>query len=207
MDVKLVSITPSAEKLIGYCARVSNPNNQDNPKVSRLLGFCIKHGHWSIFEMANMVIEINTTRGIAAQILRHRSFSFQEFSQRYAKALGFEYNPPRRQDKKNRQNSLDDLDHEHIKWFEDAAMSIQNISEELYKEALDRGIAKESARFLLPLSTKTRLYMNGTVRSWIHYIQLRTDQSTQKEHRDIADSIQSIFCEQLPITATALGWR
>ncbi len=206
MDVKLISVTPSAEETIGYCARVSNPSNQSNPNIEGLLGFCIKHGHWSIFEMANMVVEINTTRGIAAQILRHRSFSFQEFSQRYSEALGFEYNDPRRQDKKNRQNSLDDLPLKTHEWYRNAMAKIQDKSERYYKEALSRGIAKECARFLLPLSTQTRMYMNGTVRSWIHYIQLRTDPSTQKEHRDIAEAIKQIFCEQFPISSNALGW-
>ena len=206
MNTKLISLTPDAEKIIGYCARVSNPKNQDNPDVAGLLRFCIKHGHWSIFEMANMVVEINTTRGIAAQILRHRSFSFQEFSQRYAEAQGFENVEPRRQDKKNRQNSLDDL-HKHDKeWFNNALSEINRRSYSRYQEALSRGIAKESARFLLPLNTKTRMYMNGTVRSWIHYIGLRTHESTQKEHRDIANEIKDIFTQHLPIIADALGW-
>lgn len=206
MKVRLISTTPDAEKIIGYCARVSNPKNQDNPNVSKLLAYCIKYGHWSIFEMANMVVEINTTRGIAAQILRHRSFSFQEFSQRYAEALGFEQVNPRRQDKKNRQNSLDDLSDSTKQWFNSAVSSIQDKSESLYKEALNRGIAKECARFLLPLNTKTKMYMNGTVRSWIHYIKLRTDPSTQKEHRDIAEEIKKVFSTQFPITAEALDW-
>lgn len=206
MEVKLISVTPDGEKTIGYCARVSNPKNQDNPDVSKLLSYCIKHGHWSIFEMSNMVVEINTTRGIAAQILRHRSFSFQEFSQRYAEALGFEHVSPRRQDSKNRQNSLDDLSDLTREWFNYAVLSVQDRCEALYKEALERGIAKECARFLLPLNTKTKLYMNGTVRSWIHYIKLRTDPSTQKEHRDIAEEIKSIFKTQFPITADALDW-
>ena len=206
MTVKLISITPDAEKTIGYCARVSNPKNQDNPKVAGLLRFCIKNGHWSIFEMANMVVEINTSRGIAAQILRHRSFSFQEFSQRYAEAQGFEDIEPRRQDTKNRQNSIDDLDKDDKMWFDIVVHSHNKRSYSLYKEALKRGIAKESARFLLPLNTKTRIYMNGTIRSWIHYLQLRTDPSTQKEHQDIANEIKGIFREELPITSDALEW-
>ena len=206
MNTKLVSLTPDAEKTIGYCARVSNPKNQDNPDVAGLLRFCIKHGHWSIFEMANMVVEIETSRGIAAQILRHRSFSFQEFSQRYAEVQGFEEVKPRRQDKKNRQNSLDDL-HKHDKeWFKNVLSEQNRRSYSQYKEALSRGIAKESARFLLPLNTKTRMYMNGTVRSWIHYIELRTHESTQKEHRDIANEIKGIFSQHLPVIADALGW-
>ena len=206
MNTKLISLTPDAEKTIGYCARVSNPKNQDNPDVAGLLRFCIKHGHWSIFEMANMVVEIETSRGIAAQILRHRSFSFQEFSQRYAEVQGFEEVKPRRQDKKNRQNSLDDL-HKHDKeWFKNVISEQNRRSYSQYKEALSRGIAKESARFLLPLNTKTRMYMNGTVRSWIHYIELRTHESTQKEHRDIANEIKGIFTQHLPVIADALGW-
>ena len=205
--VNLVWATPEAEKVIGYCARVSNPKNQKNPKVSGLLKFCIKHGHWSIFEMANMTVEINTNRGIAAQILRHRSFSFQEFSQRYAETEGFEYVRPRRQDAKNRQNSWDDLEEDDRTWFEYTHKKVQDTTNDFYKEALERGIAKESARFLLPMSVKTRMYMNGTVRSWIHYLQLRTDESTQKEHRDIAESIKNIFIEQFPITSEALGWK
>ena len=207
MKVKLISITPDAEKTIGYCARVSNPKNQDNPDVAGLLKFCIKHGHWSIFEMANMVVEINTTRGIAAQILRHRSFSFQEFSQRYAKAQGFEYVKPRRQDNKNRQNSFDDLSEDDRTWFEYTHQRIQDATSAFYEEALERGIAKETARFMLPLSTKTRMYMNGTVRSWIHYIKLRTDPSTQKEHQDIANEIKGIFREEFPIISEALEWN
>jgi thymidylate synthase (FAD) len=207
MKVKLVSVTPDAEETIGYCARVSNPKNQDNPDVAGLLNFCISHGHWSIFEMANMVVEINTTRGIAAQILRHRSFSFQEFSQRYAKAEGFEYICPRRQDTKNRQNSWDDLEEETKTWFEYTHEKVQQTTNDFYQQALDRGIAKESARFLLPLSTKTRMYMNGTVRSWIHYLQLRTDSSTQKEHQDIANEIKGVFRGQFPITSKSLGWN
>ena len=196
MSARLISLSCNAEKTIGYCARVSNSKNQDNPDVAGLLKFCIKHGHWSIFEMANMVIEINTNRGIAAQILRHR----------YAKAQGFEYIKPRRQDNKNRQNSFDDLSEDNKTWFEYTHQRIQESTNSFYEEALERGIAKETARFMLPLSTKTRMYMNGTVRSWIHYIELRTDESTQKEHRDIADEIKGIFSKNLPVIANALGW-
>jgi len=207
MNVKLISITPNAEETIGYCARVSNPKNQENPNVSGLLKFCIKNGHWSVFEMANMVIEINTSRGIAAQILRHRSFSFQEFSQRYAKVDGFEEVEPRRQDENNRQNSFDDLEKNDKEWFDIVVREQSRRSYSLYKEALKRGIAKESARFLLPLNTKTRIYMNGTIRSWIHYLQLRTDPSTQKEHQNIANAIKwGIFSCKLPIVSKALGW-
>ena len=205
--VNLVWATPEAEKVIGYCARVSNPKNQKNPKVAGLLKFCINHGHWSIFEMANMTVEINTNRGIAAQILRHRSFSFQEFSQRYSEAQGFEEIRPRRQDEKNRQNSFDDLSETAVGWFQESLHRIENMAMDLYNTALDRAIAKESARFLLPMSTETRMYMNGTARSWIHYVQLRTDKSTQKEHRDIAEAVKNIFVEQFPITSEALGWK
>ena len=206
MNTKLISITPDAEKVIGYCARVSNPKNQDNPDVAGLLKFCIRHGHWSIFEMSNMVVEIETTRGIAAQILRHRSFSFQEFSQRYAKAQGFEDVHPRRQDTKNRQNSIDDIEDGVVEWFHDSMAEVQDLANYYYETALSLGIAKESARFLLPLNTQTRMYMNGTVRSWIHYITLRTDPSTQKEHRDIAEEIKLIFKNELPIIAEAMDW-
>ena len=206
MNTKLISITPDAEKVIGYCARVSNPKNQDNPDVAGLLKFCIRHGHWSIFEMSNMVVEIETTRGIAAQILRHRSFSFQEFSQRYAKAQGFEDVHPRRQDTKNRQNSIDDIEDGVVEWFHDSMAEVQDLANYYYETALSLGIAKESARFLLPLNTQTRMYMNGTVRSWIHYINLRTDTSTQKEHRDIAEEIKLIFKNALPIIAAAMDW-
>ena len=156
--------------------------------------------------MANVFVEINTTRGIAAQILRHRSFSFQEFSQRYAKALGFEEVEARRQDKKNRQNSFDDLSDDTKQWWSDAVSSIEQKSEALYNQALEKGIAKESARFLLPLNTSTRLYMNGTVRSWIHYINLRSAHGTQKEHMDIAHACKEVFVEQFPAVSEALEW-
>ena len=206
MNVKLISATPHAEKTIGYCARVSNPKNQDNPDVSKLLGFCITHGHWSIFEMANMVVEIQTSRAIAQQILRHRSFSFQEFSQRYAEATSHEETQPRRQDKKDRQNSIDDLPEDVMKWFAEKQMLINVTAQSFYKQALKWGIAKECARFLLPLNTQTTMYMNGTVRSWVHYIKLRTDPSTQKEHQDIANNIRDIFVIQFPFTSNALEW-
>jgi thymidylate synthase (FAD) len=201
----LISITPDAEKTIMYCARVSNPKNQDSEKAG-LLKYCLDHGHFSIFEMANMVIEIQTSRAISAQIIRHRSFSFQEFSQRYAEATGFETYPARRQDQKNRQNSVDDMSETDRKWFDEAQEANHVFCELQYDEALRRGIAKEQARFLLPLSTSTKLYMNGTIRSWIHYIDTRTEQGTQREHKEIAESIKKIFCEQLPIIAAAKGW-
>lgn len=205
MITKLISATPDAEKTILYCARVSNPKNQDSEKAG-LLKYCLDHGHYSIFEMANMVIEIQTSRAISAQIIRHRSFSFQEFSQRYAEATGFEMYKARRQDNKNRQNSIDDMTELDREWFRGAQMTINRDCKELYDMAIERGIAKEQARFLLPMSTSTKLYMNGTLRSWIHYIDTRTEAGTQLEHKDIADSIKEIFCQQFPIIAEAKGW-
>jgi thymidylate synthase (FAD) len=213
-QVKLISVTQGLlehkkpEEIIVYCARVSNPKNQDNMDTApKLLNFCIKHKHWSVFEMANMCVEIKTSRGIAPQILRHRSFNFQEFSQRYAKATEFVTYEPRRQDVKNRQNSIDDMSDEEKKWFEEAQKKVQQQGLSLYEEALEKGIAKECARFLLPLNTQTILYMNGSVRSWIHYLQVRCDESTQKEHREIAEQIKNIFCKQFPNTSAALGWH
>ena len=215
MQVRLISVTTpcfdtenkplTAEGLIAYCARVSSPH-QENLDYEKLLAYCISNRHWSIFEMADMTVEIVTSRAIAPQILRHRSFQFQEFSQRYARVQAIETYTPRRQDSKNRQNSLDDLGPETIEWFENAQAEIARISMEKYEEALDKGIAKECARVLLPLGTRTKLYMKGSVRSWIHYLEVRTDRSTQKEHRDIAEAIRTIFCDQFPVTASALGW-
>ncbi len=205
MKVKLVSVTPDAEKLMAYCARVSNPANQENPEYSRLLRYCANHGHWSVFEMADMTVEIETSRAVSAQLLRHRSFVFQEFSQRYAAAtLGFEDITPRRQDDKNRQNSTEDLEPRILSWFQKRMDDIEKESQMAYELALDLGIAKESARFLLPLSTTTRLYMKGSVRSWIHYLKVRLDKSTQKEHRDIAELIMLEFKTQFPITHEAV---
>ena len=206
MTCRLVWVTPDAERLMGYCARVSNPENQDNPDVTKLLRYCIKNGHWSVFEMADLCIEIHTTRGISAQIIRHRSMHFQEFSLRYAPVQSIERVKPRRQDSKNRQSSHDDLPPETIAWFEEAQTRHFDEALALYEEALAKGIAKESARFLLPLAASTTLYMKGTVRDWIHYINLRTDPSTQFEHREIALACKEIFVEQLPIVSSALGW-
>jgi len=210
MTVKLISVTPDAEKHMAYCARVSNPSNQENDNFSGLLKYCIKHQHWSIFEQATMTLEINTTRGIAAQILRHRSFTYQEFSQRYADSslLGKTIPLPelRRQDTKNRQNSIDDLDPFEVQVLEKQMQTLFDSSMALYKQMLDRGVAKECARFVLPLATPTRLYMTGTVRSWIHYIDLRSANGTQKEHMDIAKGAKSIFCDQFPAVAEAMGW-
>lgn len=205
-SVKLISLTPQAEETMAYCARVSNPQNQDNPQIAKLLAYCIKHGHWSVFEQANLILEINTTRAIAPQILRHRSFSFQEFSQRYAAATSFVPLRARRQDTTNRQNSIDDLDDSTQSWFLASQAEIWERAYGRYREALEKGIAKESARALLPLNTATRLYMNGTVRSWIHYIQLRTKPDTQLEHREIAEACRQIFRDSLPQVAKALEW-
>lgn len=206
---KLVTITPNAEKEIAYCARVSNPNNQNSENISKLLKYCIDHKHWSIFEMANLCIEINTTRGLAAQILRHRSFSFQEFSQRYADASLLTKDIPifelRRQDDKNRQNSIDNINQQIIvKWNTQIREHFAR-AKSLYDGMIKDGVAKECARFVLPLATPTRLYMNGSIRSWITYISLREKNGTQKEHQEIAKECKKIFCENLPIIAEALG--
>ena len=206
---KLVSVTPDAEKHIAFCARVSNPNNQDNEKFSGLLKYCIKHQHWSIFEQAFMTLEITTNRGIAAQILRHRSFTFQEFSQRYASTdfLGeIELPELRRQDDKNRQNSIDDLDPELIDKLERQMVTLFSSANSLYQQMLEAGVAKECARFVLPLATPTRIYMTGSIRSWLHYIDLRSSNGTQKEHMDIANSCKEIFVEQFPSIAEAMEW-
>ena len=207
--VCLVTVTPDAEKTIGYIARVSNPNNQDNPKVEKLLAYCIKHGHWSIFEQAHMTLEINTTRGIAAQILRHRSFTFQEFSQRYADATLLEkpvVPELRRQDTKNRQNSIDDIDETEKAFLQGRISQYFKEGMDLYNDLLSKGIAKECARFVLPLATPTRIYMTGSARSWMHYIQLRTANGTQKEHMDIAGLCRDHFICNFPTISKALGW-
>ena len=211
MTVKLIQITPNPEEQIAYIARVSNPNNQDNPDYAKLLAYCIKHQHWSIFEQAFMTLEIETTRGLAAQILRHRSFTFQEFSQRYADtSLVTRGNIPlpelRRQDKKNRQNSTDDLDPEKIELLEKEIRQHFTDAQDLYRYMIDMGVAKECARFVLPLAVPTKLYMSGSVRSWIHYIDLRSAHGTQKEHKDIAEQCRDIFKVQLPTVSEALGW-
>ena len=208
--VKLVSITPDAEKTMAYIARVSNPSNQNNDDFAGLLRYCIKHQHWSIFEQAFMTLEINTTRGLAAQILRHRSFTYQEFSQRYADSslLGDKIPLPqlRKQDEKNRQNSTDDLDPILVQELEVKMQKYFADGMKLYKEMLDAKVAKECARFVLPLATPTRLYMSGSVRSWIHYIELRSGHGTQKEHMDIANACKNIFTEQFPTVAEAMEW-
>ena len=206
-NVKLVWVTPNAEELITRMARVSAPSNQDNMDTApRLLKYLIKHKHWSPYEMANLCVEIETTRGISAQILRHRSFSFQEFSQRYADVseLGSSVIPHlRRQDIKNRQNSIDDLSPDVIAGYYRRIGHLFEDAEHLYREMVSSGVAKECARAVLPIATKTRMYMNGTLRSWIHYLQLRCDVSTQLEHRQIAYHIKEIFCEQFPIIGEA----
>ena len=211
MSVKLISCTPDAEKTMAYIARVSNPANQDNENIAGLLKYCLKHNHWSVFEQAHITLEIKTTRDIAAQILRHRSFTFQEFSQRYAAVTQLAPVPELRlQDHKNRQNSIevgddDDMAHK-IELFQ---IDIGNLFQEiqtLYEEMLNFGIAKECARKILPLNTETTIYMTGNVRSWINYINLRSANGTQKEHMDIALQAKEVVAEQLPIVATALGW-
>ena len=210
MKVSKVSVTPNAEKTIGYIARVSNPKNQENPKVSGLLSYCIKHQHWSVFEQAFMTLEIETTRGLAAQILRHRSFTFQEFSQRYADTNLLADEIPmfelRSQDLKNRQNSIDDIPKNKKADLQARIAEYFVDSMDLYNELLANGIAKECARFVLPLATPTRIYMTGSVRSWVHYIDLRSAHGTQKEHMEIAEMVRSVFKEQFPIVSEALGW-
>ena len=210
MNVKLISVTPDAEKMMGYVARVSNPSNQENPKVAGLLKYCVKHQHWSVFEQSFMTLEIETTRGLAAQILRHRSFTFQEFSQRYADSSMLADTIPlfdlRRQDTKNRQNSIDDIDPHTRQNFEIKIQKHFDDSMQLYQEMLAAGIAKECSRFVLPLAVPTRIYMSGSCRSWIHYIDLRSAHGTQKEHMDIAEACKKVFVEQFPTVAEALEW-
>ena len=206
-SVNLIHSTPNGDDLVAYMARVSNPSNQNNAETSaRLIKYLIKHKHWSPFEMVNMCVEINTTRSIAAQILRHRSFSFQEFSQRYA---GVTAKPEalvvRRQDSKNRQSSIDDVDAYTTQDFQIKAQQVYDLSYSLYNEMLDAGIAKECAREVLPLSAPTKLYMNGTLRSWIHYCDLRCGNGTQKEHRDIADECRLLIEQCFPLVSQALS--
>ena len=209
MKVQLITLTPDAEKNMAFVARVSNPNNQGNENFSGLLKYCIKHQHWSVFEQAHMTLEIETTRAIAAQILRHRSFTFQEFSQRYAQSneLG-EIDLPelRRQDNKNRQNSIDDLDKDVVDKLNRQMITLFSSAQALYNQMVEKGVAKECARMVLPLCTPTRIYMTGSVRSWIHYIDLRSAHGTQKEHMDIAESCKDIFKEQFPVVSEALEW-
>ena len=210
MSVKLVSVTPDAEQTMAYIARVSNPSNQDNENYAGLLRYCIKHNHWSVFEQSTMTLEIETTRAIAAQILRHRSFTFQEFSQRYADSslLGSTIPLPelRRQDTKNRQNSIDDLDEFVVQRLQMQMQTLFDSSMALYQQMLNAGVAKECARNVLPLCVPTRLYMSGSVRSWIHWIDLRSANGTQKEHMLLAEGARAIFKEQFPTVAEALEW-
>ena len=209
-SVKFVSVTPDAEKTMAYVARVSNPENQTNENYSKLLAYCIKHNHWSVFEQSFMTLEIETTRGIAAQILRHRSFTYPEFSQRYAdSSLLSDYIPVpelRRQDTKNRQNSIDDIGEYEKLQLQGKIQEHFAEGMRLYKELLKHDVAKECARFVLPLATPTRIYMSGSCRSWIHYIQLRSANGTQKEHMEIAEECKKIFSEQFPTVAEALEW-
>ena len=209
-EVKLISVTPDAEKTMAYVARVSNPSNQDNENYAGLLRYCIQHNHWSVFEQAHMSLEIETNRGIAAQILRHRSFTFQEFSQRYADTnlLASEIPVPelRRQDTKNRQNSTDDLEEEKVFVMNKMIRDLFKDAQDTYNFLLEQGVAKECARFVLPLATPTRIYMTGSCRSWIHYINLRSAHGTQKEHMVIAEGCREIFKEQFPEVAKALEW-
>jgi thymidylate synthase (FAD) len=209
-NVKLISVTPDAEKTMAFIARVSNPANQDNENYSKLLAYCIKHNHWSVFEQSSMTLEIETNRGIAAQILRHRSFTFQEFSQRYADTNLLSADIPvpelRRQDTKNRQNSIDDLDEERVFVMNKMIQDLFRDAQDVYNYLLNQGVAKECARFVLPLATPTRIYMTGSCRSWIHYINLRSANGTQKEHMDIALECKRVFCEQFPSVSEALEW-
>ena len=209
MNVKLISITPDAEKTMAFIARVSNPANQENEKYAGLLRYCIKHNHWSVFEQSTMTVEIETTRAIAAQILRHRSFTYQEFSQRYADAKlleTIELPELRRQDNKNRQNSIDDLDPKIVDKLNAQMNTLFSSAFSLYNQMLQEGVAKECARMVLPLCTPTRIYMTGSCRSWIHYINLRSANGTQKEHMLIAQAVKKIFIEQFPAVSDALDW-
>ena len=207
-SAKLIWVTPDAEQLIAKIARVSNPENEDNPNVEKLLKYLIKHKHWSPFEMASMCVEIHTTRAISAQILRHRSFSFQEFSQRYAiptDTFATVLPDLRRQDSKNRQNSIDDLPEQTTEYYRDRIDEHFREGVKLYESLLHSGVAKECARSVLPLNTVTRLYMSGTIRSWLHYVDLRGDNGTQREHMSIARAVGNILADELP-TITRAMW-
>lgn len=207
LNDEVVKMLETQEGLMVYTARVSSPK-QENPSYAKLLKYCLKNGHWSVFEMCDMTIEINTSRAIAQQILRHRSFCFQEFSQRYAAVGegGMEVYSARRQDNKNRQNSIEDLPIDVVEWFKISQEKVWEFSHKIYEEALQKGIAKECARFVLPLNTKTKMYMKGSIRSWIHYLDARTAEGVQKEHRDIALQIRDIFVEHFPVIAEAKEW-
>lgn len=213
MSVKLISYTQGVdgltpEQLIAYTARVSNPGNQMNHESApKLLKYLIKHKHWSPYEMSDATFEIKTSRAVAAQILRHKSLSFQEFSQRYQEALPMLKHKARRQDLKNKQNSIDDMSIEDVEWFNSAQNQVEALTSKLYREALERGVAKEQSRMLLPLATETTLYAKGSIRSWIHYCEVRCDVSTQKEHRDIAVAIRNELIKLVPSVAEALEWK
>ena len=206
-SAKLIWVTPDAEALIGKIARVSNPKNENNPNVEKLLKYLIDHSHWSPFEMASMCVEIHTTRAIAPQILRHRSFSFQEFSQRYAiptDTFATVLPDLRRQDTENRQNSIDDIEEVRKEYYEQKIDEHFRQAVALYESMLHSGVAKECARSVLPLNTVTRLYMSGTLRSWLHYIDLRSENGTQKEHMQIARSVGEIFDTEFPTISRAM---
>ncbi|MEY2680643.1 MAG: hypothetical protein RL661_874 [Pseudomonadota bacterium] len=205
MNVKLISITPDAEKTIAYCARVSSPY-QDNPQYAKLFRYLKDHAHWSPYEMADATVEITTSRAIAQQILRHRSFQFQEFSQRYAEVMAYEAYAPRRQDDKNRQNSIDDLPEEIQRWWYAEQDEMWRNAKWVYDMALERGVAKECARMILPLNTQTRIYMKGSIRSWSHFFDVRCGPDTQLEHREIALAIRTLLAAELPTLAEAFGW-
>lgn len=204
--VELKVITPDAEKMMAKIARVSSPKNENNPSYAKLLKYCIDNKHWSVFEHAHMTLTIKTLQPIATQILRHRSFTFQQFSQRYSEATSFNFIEARRQDLKNRQSSIPDLPEETTDWFLAAQNEVILLTTKLYKEALDKGIAKECARFLLSNLTETKMHMTGNIRSWITYIQLRESNGTQKEHQEVALMCKEIFTQQLPEISKALGW-
>lgn len=206
MKVSLISVTPDAEKIIAKCARVSS-TNPDNPEIEKLLNHCIKKKHWSIFEMADLTLEIETTRGVAPQLLRHWSFHIQEFSQRYAEVQGYEIYTGRRQDLKNRQNSIDDMSVEDQSWFMQSQQILNDMAQNMYKQALEKGFAKESARVFTTSGTKTKIYFKGTVRDFIHYIITRTGNETQLEHREIALAIKEIFIQNFPVISKALDWK
>lgn len=205
MEAKLVWVTPNAEALMAYCARVSSPN-QENPEYAGLLSYCLKHSHWSVFEMASACLEVTTSRAIAQQIIRHKTFHIQEFSQRYAEATTVETYPARRQDKKNRQSSHDDLSPEVKTWFVSEQERLWSAAKVSYDQALSKGVAKECARFLLPLATTTRLYLAAPVRTWIHYIRVRAAQETQLEHREVARACATILAKEFPTVAGIEGW-
>jgi len=204
--VEKVWVTPTTEPLIAEIARVSNPDNQKNPSYVGLIKYLIKHRHWSPFEMASLCVSINTSRRIAPQILRHKSFSFQEYSTRYAEVGGFVNVNPRRQDTTNRQSSHDDLSDGDKLWFKRNKEHLEYLAMDFYRQGLSRGFAKETMAFVLPMSAKTHIYMTGTIRSWIHYIELRASTDTQLEHREIAQAVKLIFIQELPTIAAAMGW-